>query len=100
MVWNPNPKLGNWKQTKKEKNWKKKKEKREETDSVEPQPKIGKLETLPIYCFHSDQRSWTDPQGLQMTIFDKILTLSLTVCIFFVQLCELNLEFCKNGCKS
>ena len=67
---------------------------------MEPQPKIGKLETLPIYCFHSDQRSWTDPQGLQMTIFDKILTLSLTVCIFFVQLCELNLEFCKNGCKS
>ena len=96
-MWNPNPKLGNWKQKNKRE---KLEEKREETDSVEPQPKIGKLETLPIYCFHSDQRSWTDPQGLQMTIFDKILTLSLTVCTFFVQLCELNLEFCKNGCKS
>ena len=22
-------------------------------------PKIGKLETSPIYCFHSDQISWT-----------------------------------------
>ena len=79
MVWNPNPKLGNWKQKNKRE---KLEEKREETDSVEPQPKIGKLETLPIYCFHSDQRSWTDPQGLQITIFDKILT----VCIFFGQL--------------
>ena len=42
MVWNPNPKLGNWKQKNKRE---KLEEKREETDSVEPQPKIGKLET-------------------------------------------------------